>query len=61
MRTIITLAIGYWIARQIYINFDKEQSRIKEEKARKRLTSFLKANGLSRSEADAETKRILRG
>lgn len=61
MRTIITLAIGYWIARQIYVNFDKEQSRIKETKTKKRLTAFLKQNGLTQSEADTQTRRILKG
>ncbi|MCB0374448.1 MAG: hypothetical protein KDD04_00860 [Sinomicrobium sp.] len=60
MRTVLALAVGFWIARQIYVNFDKQQARIKEAKVKKRLRAFLEENGLSPDEADMQSKRILK-
>lgn len=59
MRTVIALAIGFWVGRQIYINYDKEEARIKEAKAKKRLKQFLEENGLTQSEAHEQSDEIL--
>lgn len=59
MRTVIALAIGFWVGRQIYINFDKEEARQKEREAKKRLKKFLEENGLTVSEAKEQTNEIL--
>ncbi len=60
MKTIITLAMGFWISRQIYIRFDKEQTRIQHSKAKKRLQQFLEANGFTADEADEKSNDLLR-
>ena len=59
MRTVIALAIGFWVGRQIYINFDKEEARQKEKEAKKRLNQFLEENGLTVKEAKAQANEIL--
>lgn len=59
MKTVITLAIGFWIGRQIYINFDKEEARLKEQKAKNRLKQFLEDNGLTVTEAKEQADEIL--
>lgn len=59
MRTVIALAIGFWVGRQIYINYDKEEARRKEAKAKNRLKQFLEENGLTRTEAHEQSDEIL--
>lgn len=60
MRTVIALAIGFWVGRQIYINYDKEEARKKEAQAKKRLKKFLEENGLTRTEASEQSDEILK-
>lgn len=59
MKTIITLAVGFWLGRQIYIKYDKEQAKEMEEGVKKRLQSFLKENGLTKTEVKDTTEEII--
>jgi len=59
MKTIITLAVGFWLGRQIYIKYDKEQAKEMEEGMKKRLQSFLKENGLTKTEVKETTEEII--
>ncbi|MEO9870354.1 MAG: hypothetical protein ABJQ69_03565 [Ekhidna sp.] len=59
MRSILSLALGFWIARQIYINYDKEAAIHKETQMKKKLKEFLADHGLSLTEADKQTKEII--
>ena len=59
MRTVITLAIGFWLGRQIYIKYDKQTTLKKEEKIKNRLKSFLEDNGLTKSEVKETTEEII--
>ena len=58
MRTIITLALGIYIGRQIYIQWDKETAKQKEKVVKKKLISFLndKVEGFSSKE---ETEKVV--
>lgn len=60
MKTVITLAMGFWISRQLYIRFDKKQSRIQHAKVKKRLQQFLEANGFTADEAHEQSDDLLR-
>lgn len=44
MRTIITLGIGFWMGRQLYINYDKRVAYKKEAQVKKRLVEFIEKN-----------------
>ena len=59
MKTIITLGIGFWLGRQIYINYDKKESRQKEARLKKRLLDFLEVNNFSKTESKKQAKTIL--
>ena len=59
MKTIITLAVGFWLGRQIYIKYDKEQAKEMEEGVKKRLQSFLEENGLTKTEVKETTEEII--
>lgn len=59
MRTVIGLAIGFIIARQIYINYDKEQANQKEKALKNRLKRFLQDNGLTLREAEHEANKLI--
>ena len=59
MRTIVSLAIGFWLGREIYIKYDKEEALKKEQAIKKRLKTFLEKNGLSQNEVKEETNEIL--
>lgn len=58
MRTVIALAIGFWVGRQIYINYDKEEARRKEADVKRRMKQFLEDNGLTRTEAQEQTEEM---
>ena len=59
MKTVITLAIGFFIGRQIYINYDKSEARKKEAAVKDRLKEFLQDNGLSQKEASQQSDKIV--
>ena len=61
MKTIIALAVGFWIGRQIYIHFDKEEARKKEAAVKRRLKKFLEENGLTGKEAGQQSEEIVTG
>ena len=50
MKTIITLAVGFWLGRSIYIHYDRETAKKKEETIKRRLKNILSEYGLSGSQ-----------
>lgn len=60
MKTVIVLAIGFWIGRQIYVNFDKEEAKRKETKLRQRLIQLLQEQGFTKGEAALKTQQLLK-
>jgi len=59
MRTVITLAVGFWLSRQIYIKYDKEKMKKKEDQVKSRLEAFLKENGLTKTEVKETMDEII--
>ena len=59
MKTIITLGVGFWLGRQLYINYDKQQALKKEAIIKKRLTSFLEENNFSKAELKKYATKII--
>lgn len=59
MRTVVTLAVGFWLGRQIYVRYDREKVKKKEEQVKSRLEAFLKENGLNRTQVQATVKEII--
>ncbi len=59
MKTVITLAVGFFIGRQIYINYDKNEARKKEAEVKNRLKQFLQENGLNEKEATKHSDKIV--
>ncbi len=59
MRAVFTFALGFIIARQVYINFDKQEARNKETKLKQKIDSVLKDIGLSPKEIKEQTHKIL--
>ena len=59
MRTVITLAVGFWLGRTIYINYDKDTAKKKEEAIKNRLKNVLSEYGLSKSEVKETTAEII--
>ena len=60
MRTLIALAVGFWMARQYYIHFDKKQAHLKAAGIKKRLKQFFLDDGMPPSEAEAQAEEILK-
>jgi hypothetical protein len=60
MRTVITLAVGFWLGRSIYINYDKETAKKKEEAVKNRLKNVLSEYGLSKTEVKEKVGKIIR-
>ncbi len=59
MRTVISLAVGFWLGRQIYLKYSKEEALQKERRLKERLKKVLEDTGLSKSEAKEQTSNIL--
>ena len=59
MRTVVTLAVGFWLGRQIYVRYDREKIKKKEERVKSRLEAFLKENGLNRTQVQTTIKEII--
>ena len=60
MKTIITLAIGFWIGRQMYINYNKKEAKRKETELKERLQKFLVGNGITRREAKKQSEQLIK-
>jgi len=50
MRTILSLAVGFWLGRQLYTQYDKEQILKKEKHLKKKVKGFLEDEGFSEAE-----------
>jgi len=61
MKTILTLSVGFWLGRQIYINYGKREALQKEAHLKKRLTDFLERQNFSQKEQQKHSKQIIRG
>ena len=59
MRTIITLGVGFWLGRQLYINHDKRVARARETRLKQRLVSFLKEKDLDLKNAQKQADQLL--
>lgn len=59
MKTILTLGVGFWLGRQIYINYDKRTALRKEAQLKKRLLDFLEENDFSKAESKKHLNRIV--
>lgn len=62
MRTILILAAGVWIGREIYTTLSRNQEREREVKIRKKLEQFIKENlpALSPKEMQKKVENILK-
>ncbi|WP_407264861.1 hypothetical protein R5N98_12425 [Tenacibaculum maritimum] len=59
MKTILTLGVGFWLGRQIYVNYDKRTALKKEAQLKARLQKFLKDNDFSETESKKQSNRIV--
>ena len=59
MKTILTLSVGFWLGRQIYVNYDKRTALRKEAQLKARLQQFLEANNFSKTESKKQSNRIV--
>lgn len=59
MKTILTLGVGFWLGRQIYINYDKRIALKKEAQLKARLQKFLEENDFTKAESQKQKNRIL--
>ena len=59
MRTIITLGIGFWMGRQLYINHDKRVARAREAKLKQRLMSLLKEKDPKQTQIEKQANKRL--
>ena len=59
MKTVLVLAIGFWIGRQIYINFDQEEAKQKEAKLKEKLLQYFQKQGFSKKEASEKVEQFL--
>lgn len=59
MKTILTLGVGFWLGRQLYINYDKRTALKKEAQLKARLQQFLEDNNFSKSESKKQSNRLV--
>ncbi len=59
MRTVIVLAVGIFLGRQLYLHCDSVKARQKEEAFKKKLTEVLQANGISKDDVEKHIQEAL--
>lgn len=59
MRTLLTLGVGFWLGRQLYIRHDQRTALKKEAQLKARLHQFLKTYDLTSNAREAEIKRLI--
>ncbi len=59
MRTLISLAVGFWLGRKLYLQYDKEEALKKEQALKDRLKKVLEESGLTKTEAQEQTSELL--
>lgn len=59
MKTILTLSVGFWLGRQLYINYDKKEALKREAQVKKRLVDFLETNRFSQSDTTKYVTKII--
>ena len=60
MKTILTLGVGFWLGRQLYINYDKRTALRKEAQLKARLQQFLEQNDVSKTDSKKHSNTIFR-
>lgn len=60
MKTILTLGVGFWLGRQLYINYDKRTALKKEAQLKARLQRFLEDNDFTKTETKKHINTIVR-
>ncbi|GER60112.1 MULTISPECIES: hypothetical protein [Flavobacteriaceae] len=60
MKTILTLGVGFWLGRQLYINYDKRTALRKEAQLKARLQQFLEQNDFSKTDSKKHSNTIFR-
>ncbi|MEL7425991.1 MAG: hypothetical protein AAFN81_23565 [Bacteroidota bacterium] len=60
MKTITILAIGIYLGRQLYVQFDAEQHTIREQQLQRRLQRQLLEMGYSEAQTQRTLQRIFK-
>lgn len=56
MRTVIAIAVGIFLGRQLYLMFDREQVR---KTVKQKVLALLMANGLTKENAEKQVKEMM--
>ena len=59
MKTILTLGVGFWLGRKIYINYDKRTALKGQAQLKTRLQKYLEDNDFSKAESKKQSNRII--
>jgi hypothetical protein len=51
VKTVIILAAGIWLGRQLYLNYDVPKTKKREERIKRKVTDLLISNGTGKREA----------
>lgn len=58
MRTLLTLAVGFWIARELSSQYHRRSFLKTQSRQKRRLETFLKKQGFKESEVVSHTRSI---
>ncbi len=59
MRTVATLAIGFWMGRMFYMHYDKKKAQKKQETMSKRLEREFSALGVTKDRVKNKVDQVL--
>lgn len=60
MKTVVTLGVGFWLGRQLYMNYDRKNTLRKERALKKRLSDFLEQQQFSEKDIEKIYHQILK-
>ena len=59
MKTVLTLGVGFWLGREIYLRYDKKATQKKQQQIKRRLETFLRRTDFNESEREGFSKEIM--
>lgn len=60
MKTILTLSVGFWIGRQVYINYNREQTQSREAAIKKQLEAVFRKYNMKAKGVREQVERIFK-
>ncbi|WP_157366736.1 hypothetical protein [Aquimarina agarilytica] len=61
MKTVLSLAVGFWVGRQVYINYNASQAKAREAHIKKQLMAVFEKSRIKSKQLQEQIEQIFKG